>query len=251
MPTATARGAGHAALVTGASSGIGLALCEMLADEGHALTMTARTPEKLERAAAAVSARGVEVMTVVANVALADDVERVVRLHRERFGRLDVLVNNAGMGVRGGIEGYETKWIDLQLAVNVRAVMLFYREGLDMLRAAGREHRNALVVNTSSIAGKEGHPELGVYSATKHGVVGFTASMNRELSLAGIKSCVLCPGLVDTALADYMKERVPADEMIRPEDVAMTVRTLLHLSPHCIVPEILFMRPGAEPALPN
>jgi short-subunit dehydrogenase len=113
-----------------------------------------------------------------------------------------------------------------------------------MLRAAGAEHGEALIVNTSSITGKIGEPGLGVYSATKHGLVGFTQALQRELGPAGIKACVLCPGFVDTDLSDYVKESVPADTMIRSEDVAEAVRALLRLSTNCVIPEILLVQRG-------
>ncbi|MGV1048078.1 MAG: SDR family NAD(P)-dependent oxidoreductase [Solirubrobacterales bacterium] len=235
-----------AALVTGASSGIGFAIAAMLAEEGYDLTVVSRTPEKLERAAARLAEHGTEVHAVPANLAVAEEISRAVAAHRQRFGRLDLLVNNAGMGIHGEIEGCETKHIDMQLALNLRSVMLFYRDALDLLRAAAAEHRNALVVNVSSIVGKRGVAGLGVYSAAKHGVVGFTEAMNEELSGAGIKSCALCPGFVDTDLADYSQNPVAAEEMIRTLDVAESVRSLLRLSPTCVIPEILMTRPGRE-----
>jgi short-subunit dehydrogenase len=234
------------ALVTGASSGIGLAIATMLAEEGYDLTIAARTADKLERAAAELATHGTAVHPVAADVADAEQIARVVVAHRERFGRLDLLVNNAGMGIHGEIDAASTKHIDLQLALNLRSVILFYRDSIDLLRAAGAEHRNAMVINMSSIAGKRGAPGLGVYSATKHGVVGFTEAMNRDLSGAGIKSCVLCPGFVDTQLADYSANPTPPEEMITTGDVAETVRSLLRLSPTCVIPEILMTRPGVE-----
>jgi NAD(P)-dependent dehydrogenase (short-subunit alcohol dehydrogenase family) len=171
-----------------------------------------------------------------------------VAAHRDRFGRLDVLVNNAGVGIAQELGAIETKHIDLQLAVNLRATVLFYREAEEMLRAAGAEHRNALVVNTSSITGKFGEAGLGVYSATKHGIVGFTQAMQRELAPAGIKSCALCPGFVDTQLSDYVKAEIPPETMIAVADVAESVRALLRLSPTCVVPEIVLMQPQAVPS---
>ncbi len=234
------------ALVTGASSGIGLAIATMLAEEGHDLTVVSRTPAKIERAAAQLTEHGVQVLSVAANLTDAEQIAGAVEAHRKRFGRLDVLVNNAGMGIHGEIDGYETKRIDLQLALNLRAVMLFYRDALDLLRVAAAEHRNALVINVSSMLGKQGVAGLSVYSAAKHGVVGFTEAMNAELSGEGIKSCVLCPGYVDTELADYAQNPVPPEEMIRTRDVAETVRSLIHLSPNCVIPEIPMTRPGRE-----
>src|SRR3712207_4566518 len=137
----------RAAIVTGASRGIGFALAETLGEEGYALTLTARKPDGLERAAEALRERGVEVEHHAASLSDADAVAEVVERHRTRFGRLDVLVNNAGVGIGAAAGDHQTKFVDLQLDVNVRAVVLFYRECAELLQAAGREHGRALVVN--------------------------------------------------------------------------------------------------------
>lgn len=233
-----------AALVTGASSGIGLAIALMLAEEGYDLTLASRTAAKLEAAAEHSGFAGVEVQALPCDVGDGAAIASLVEAHRDRFGRLDVLVNNAGLGVAGEAGEIKDKHLDLQLAVNLRAPILFYRESMPMLRAAGAEHGNALVVNTSSITGKIGEPGLGVYSATKHGLVGFTQAMQRELGPIGIKSTVLCPGFVDTELSDYVKSEVPAETMIRAEDVAESVRSLLRMSSACVVPEVMFVQRG-------
>jgi NAD(P)-dependent dehydrogenase (short-subunit alcohol dehydrogenase family) len=233
----------RAAIVTGGSSGIGLAIARMLGEEGYGVTIAARRAEKLGAAAAALAEAGLDVQPVVGDMGSETTVHEVVERHRERFGRLDVLVNNAGVGIGSPVADIQTKHLDLQLAVNLRSIVLFYRECNELLRAAGTEHHNALVVNTASIAGKSGQAWLSVYSATKHGVVGFTQAMNRELNGDGIKSCALCPGFVDTAMTEFVKQSVPAQDMIQPEDVAEAVRMLLRLTPACIVPEIVFQRP--------
>jgi NAD(P)-dependent dehydrogenase (short-subunit alcohol dehydrogenase family) len=155
-----------------------------------------------------------------------------------------VLVNNAGVGVGALVGEHQTKRVDMQLDVNLRAIILFYRECADMLKAAGAEHRNALVVNLSSIAGKSGAGWLSVYAATKAAVIGWTKSMNQELGNDGIKSVALCPGFVDTPMADFVKDQIKPEDMIRTEDIAEAVRFLLRTSPACRVPEIVFERPG-------
>lgn len=236
-----------AAIVTGGSSGIGFAIARMLLEEGFAVTLAARRPEKLQAAVEQLSADGDRVAHVAGNMASEEVVAQVVAEHRERFGRLDVLVNNAGVGVGATVGEIETKRLDMQLAVNLRSVILFYREAVSLLREAAGEHRNALVVNTSSISGKSGEPWLSVYSATKAGVVGFTQAMNKELGGDGIKSCALCPAFVDTPMTDFVKQNVAAADMIRAEDVAEAVRMLLRLSPACVIPEIIFEPPGAMP----
>jgi NAD(P)-dependent dehydrogenase (short-subunit alcohol dehydrogenase family) len=234
----------RAAIVTGGSSGIGLAIAGVLGEEGHGLTLAARRAEKLEDAAEGLREAGFEVNAVSGNLADEAVVQEVVGSHRERFGRLDVLVNNAGVGVGAAVGDIEAKRVDLQLGVNLRSLILFYRECAELLRAAGGEHRRALVVNMSSISGKSGQPWLSVYSATKAAVVGFTQAMHKELGGDGIKNTALCPGFVNTAMADFVKEHVKPEDMIQVSDIAETVRVLLKMSPACVVPEIQFVRPG-------
>lgn len=234
----------RAALVTGGSSGIGLEIARVLAEDGHDVTLSARRPDKLEAAAAELRGAGHDVVAVPANVAEEDDVLALVAAHRERCGRLDVLVNSAGVGMGGPIAEQSTKHLDLQLAINLRAAYIAVRECLPLLKEAGAEHRRALVVNVASIAGKHGQGWLAAYSATKAGVVALTQALHKEHSTDGIKATALCPGWVDTAMTDFLKEAIPADQMIRPEDVAGAVRYLLSTSPACVVPEIQFVRPG-------
>ena len=234
----------RAAIVTGASSGIGLAIARMLGEEGHAVTLVARRPDKLEGAHAALRGEGLDVHRMPADVGSEDHVARAVAAHRDAYGRLDVLVNNAGVGIGAPIGELSTKRMDIQLNTNLRALALFYREALPMLTAAGAEHRNALVINSASIAGKLGQAWLSIYSATKFGVIGFTQAMNAELGGLGIKSTALCPAWVDTPMTDFVKGHVPAAEMIQTADIVAAVRMLLSLSPGCVVPEIVFQAPG-------
>jgi NAD(P)-dependent dehydrogenase (short-subunit alcohol dehydrogenase family) len=236
----------RAAIVTGASSGIGLAIAKVLGEEGFALTIASRTEEKIAAAAQELANAGYEVEHLAANMASEEDIQRVVQTHKDRFGRLDVLVNNAGVGAGATFDEHITKRIDLQLAVNLRSIVVFYRECAEMLRAAGAEHRNAVVVNLSSISGKSGQPFLSVYSATKAGVIAYTQAMNKELNHSGIKSVALCPGFVETPMTEFIREQVKAEDMIRTEDIAEAVRFVLRTSPNCVIPEIVFQRPGED-----
>ncbi|MGI8429824.1 MAG: SDR family NAD(P)-dependent oxidoreductase [Solirubrobacteraceae bacterium] len=234
----------RAAIVTGGSRGIGLAVAEALAEEGFALTLAARKPTPLAQTARKLRAKGFEVEQLAVDIADEEGICAVVRLHRERFGRLDVLVNNAGFGIGAAATDHQTKHVDLQLAVNLRAVVLFYRECIDLLRAAGAEHRQALVINLASIAGKSPQPWLSVYSAAKAAVVGYTQAMNKELGGDGVKSVALCPGFVDTDMTAFVKHSVPVEQMLRTQDIAEAVRFLLRVSPACVIPEIVFQRAG-------
>ena len=235
---------GRAALVTGGSSGIGLAIARMLGQEGYGLTVSARRPEKLEEAVKTLTDEGLDAQAVPANMAEEEGVKQVVEAHRERFGRLDVLINNAGVGIAGPIEEHPTKRLDMQLNVNLRGVYLTLRECIPMLKEAGAEHKKALVVNTASIAGKVGGPGLAAYAATKGAVVALSQSAHGELGGDGIQVTAFCPGFVATPMTDWVEGQVPKDQMIQPEDLAHAVRFLLSTSPACIVPEIQFIRPG-------
>jgi len=222
----------RAALVTGGSSGIGLAIATMLREEGFALTLAARTRAKVEAAAASLNAQA-----VTADVAREDDCRRLVDEHRETHGRLDLLVNSAGVGIAGLVDELDTKRIDLQLDVNLRGTILVTAAALPLLREA-----RGLIVNISSIAGTSPSARLPVYGATKAGVINFTASVNRAEQEHGVRATVLSPGFVDTPMTEWVS--VPRDEMIRPEDCAEVVRALLRLSPHARLPHVVIERVG-------
>ena len=232
-----------AALITGGSSGIGLAVARALGEDGYGITISARRPDKLEAAAAELSDAGIDVQQVAANMVEEDDIKRMIAGHEQRFGRMDFLMNNAGLGIGGAVEGFETKKLDMQLDVNLRAVYLTARESIPLLKKAGAES-GALMVNTASIAGKRPQGFLGAYSATKAAVIAFTEVLQSELGGDGVRCTAICPGFVDTAMTDWIKGQVPAEEMIRPEDIAEVVRCLLRLSPACVVPEVMMVRPS-------
>jgi NAD(P)-dependent dehydrogenase (short-subunit alcohol dehydrogenase family) len=235
---------GRAALVTGGSSGIGLAIARMLGKRGYGLTVSARRPDKLDDAVKTLTDEGIDAHAVAANMGDEEGVKQVVAAHRDRFGRLDVLINNAGVGIGGPIADHETKKLDMQLNVNLRGVYLTLRECIPMLKEAGAEHRKALVVNTASIAGKVGAPGLAAYAATKGAVVSLSQSAHGELAGDGIQVTAFCPGFVATPMTDWVEGQVPKDQMIQPDDLAHAVEFLLATSPACIVPEIQFIRPG-------
>jgi len=230
--------------VTGGSSGIGLAIAHALAEDGYAVTISARRADKLEAAAATLAAEGLQVTAAAANVTSEDEVKALVAGHRERCGRLDVLVNNAGVGVGSAIEEIETKKLDMQIDVNLRSYVLAMRESLPLLREAGAEHGKALIVNTASIAGKGGQGWLAVYSATKAGVIGLSQAAQMEVGGAGIQVTALCPAFVDTPMTEWVQGQVKPEEMIQPQDLAETVRLLLRTSRYCMIPEVVFTRPG-------
>jgi NAD(P)-dependent dehydrogenase (short-subunit alcohol dehydrogenase family) len=234
----------RSAIVTGSSRGIGRAIADALAQDGYSLTITGRRPDGVAEAVTQLQDAGADVHGVALNHADPDAPAEIVKRHAERFGRLDVLVNNAGVGIGAAADEHQTKFVDMQLGVNLRAIILFYREAIPLLKAAAAQTGQSHVINLSSISGKSGQPWLSVYSATKAAVVGYTEAMSKELASVHIKSTALCPAFVDTDMSDFIKGEVPPDEMIRPSDIAEGVRFVLRMSRGCTIPEIMFMRPG-------
>lgn len=234
----------RAAVVTGASRGIGLAIARMLAEEGYALTISSRGGQRLSEVADSLASEGYDVQSVAANALRENELATLAACHLDRYGRIDVLINNAGVGLSGAIENLDTARLDEAFTINVRAAALLTRECAPALKQAGGEHGQALIVNTASISGKSAQPYLSVYGATKYALVGFTEAMNRELGPHGVKACALCPSYVDTDLTAPFRDAISPDTMIRPSDIAEAVRYLTRTSPACVVPEIQFLRPG-------
>ena len=233
----------RAAIVTGASRGIGFAVAETLGEEGFGLTLTARKPEGSSVPWRALGDRGFEVEHVAANLADEEGIARVVERHRERFGRLDVLVNNAGVGIgaaAGASEQAHRSPARRQHASDRALLSRLPRDAARRRRGAsqraGGQH--------GSLAGKSPQPWLSVYSATKAAVIAYTRAMNKELAGDGIKSVAFCPGFVDTDMSEFVKEQIPAEEMLRTTDITEALRFLLRVSPSCVVPELVFERPG-------
>ena len=222
------------ALVTGGSSGIGLAIARMLREEGFELTLASRTAEKIEAAAAELGAQA-----LTADMGKEEDCVRVVAKHKDRYGGLDVLVNSAGIGIAGTVESLQTKHIDLQLNINLRGLLLVSREAIPLLKET-----KGWIVNLASIAGTTPTPGLTVYGATKAAVIALTRSQNAELDSDGVRAIAICPGFVDTPMAEW--SGLAADEMIQPEDCAEIVRMCLRLSPRARVPQVVVERVGSS-----
>ena len=220
------------ALVTGGSSGIGLAIARMLHEEGYGLTIAARKLERLESAAAELDATPVAV-----DVRSEEDCARLVATHLETHDGLDVVVNSAGVGIAGRIGDLQTKHFDLQQSVNLRGAFLVTREALPALREA-----KGYVVNLASIAGTIPTPGLASYGAAKAALISLTRSLVREEEDSGVRATALCPGFVDTPMAEWTG--LAGEEMIQVDDCAELVRALLRLSPAARVPVVVIERAG-------
>jgi NAD(P)-dependent dehydrogenase (short-subunit alcohol dehydrogenase family) len=220
------------ALVTGGSSGIGLAIARALREDGYELTLAARRPEPLEEAAHALDA-----LAVPANLGDPDECVRVVAAHAERHGGMDVLVNCAGIGIGGSFADQDTKRIALQVDVNLQATLIVTRESLPLLRTS-----HGRIITLASIAGTIPTPGLAVYGATKAALIAWTASLNREEEDNGVRATAISPGFVATRMTEWTG--LPDEDQISLDDIVTLVRAVLALGPRARVPNIVVERVG-------
>lgn len=208
---------GTAALVTGASSGIGAATARLLAEHGASVTLVARRKDRLEALAAEIDQVGASTLVVEADITDRTQAEGAVRQTVERFGRLDTLVNNAGLMLLGPVVGADVEDWDRMIAINVQGMLYTTRAALPHLLQAAHEgpRRVADIVNISSIAGRVAWNGYGVYNLTKFGVNGFTESLRQEVTQRHVRVGVVEPGGVATELGLHNKPEV-RNAMIDP-----------------------------------
>jgi NAD(P)-dependent dehydrogenase (short-subunit alcohol dehydrogenase family) len=220
----------RAALVTGASSGIGLAVARALAEDGYGIALAARRASLLDELAGELGGRALPVPTDVTD---ARAVETLVATTVERFGRIDVVVTSAGVGRWLPLEELEETVWDEQLDVNLKGTYLVARAALPHLRAS-----RGYLVTISSVSGTIGQAHGAAYNASKWGVRGFTQSFLKEARGDGVRATAICPGLVATPMVG----RDVADDIIAVDDVVATVRWLLSLRPIVQVKDVVLER---------
>ncbi|MDB5074270.1 MAG: family oxidoreductase [Chloroflexi bacterium] len=214
--------AGKVALITGASAGIGHASALALAGEGAQLVLTARRQERLSELAAQVRAAGGEATLVAGDAREEDTARRAVAAAKESFGRLDILINNAGMGNYKNLVDTSAEDYDELMDTNVRSTFLFSRHAAPGMIEQG----SGTILMISSMAGIYGFAGEAVYCMTKFAQVGFAQALDKELRPHGIKVGVICPGGVKTEFGlgkGRTVESVAASDMLEPEDVAGAV----------------------------
>ena len=223
---------GKVALVTGASRGIGRAIAQGLAGAGAGVALTARGQKDLDAAVREIggSARG-----YAADVGSAQACARVVDSVMRDFGRLDVLVNNAGVGVFRKVADMTTEEWDTVLRTNLDSLFYMTRPALPALKKQG-----GWIINVGSLAGKNAFPGGAAYNASKHGLIGFSEALMQEVRHDGVRVSYLMPGSVAT---EGFGE---ADWKVQPEDIAQIVLDLLAM-PERTLPSRIEVRPSRPP----
>jgi len=218
----TGKLAGKAALITGASAGIGRASALALAQEGASMVLTARRQERLEELIAAVQKAGGKAVSVVGDATEEGIAERCVEMAVQIFGSLDILINNVGVGNYKNLVDTSAAEYDEMMDANVRSTFLFTRHTVPVMM----KQKSGTILMISSMAGKYGFAGEAVYCATKFAQVGFAQALDKELRPHGIKVGVICPGGVKTEFAlgkGRTEQSVAQSGMLDPEDVASAV----------------------------
>ncbi len=243
---------GTVALVTGASSGIGAATARLLAEHGASIALVARRKDRLEALAAEIDQAGGTTLVVEADITDRTQAEAAVRQTVERFGRLDTLVNNAGLMLLGPVVGADAEDWDHMIAINVRGLLYTTRAALPHLLHAAEDgpRRVADIVNISSIAGRVAWNGYGVYNLTKFGVNGFTESLRQEVTRQHVRVGVVEPGGVATELGSHNKPEVRSEmidpfyeqtAVLAPEDIADGVAYMVTRPRHTAISELWIM----------
>ncbi|HYL15021.1 MAG TPA: SDR family oxidoreductase [Terriglobales bacterium] len=229
------------ALVTGASQGIGLAIAHALAAEGCDLVITSRNPNNLKKANRKVAERGVRVLAQACDVSDAQSVEALFAAVKKEFGRLDVLINNAGIShAMAPVEKLGADVWGKVLATNLTGMFLVTRASLPLMG------NGSTIVNNLSVAAKGTFAGESAYCASKHGALGLTNTLREEVRPKGIRVIALMPGPTDTEIWNQFWPDAPREKMMSPETVAVALVSALVLPANSTVEELTVMPTAGE-----
>ncbi len=230
-------------LLTGASRGIGRAIALVLASEKHKLVLCARNVSKLDETAAACREKGAEVFTLPADLSKADVPGNVVAKSITHFGKLDVLINNAGIAKSAALEEVTLEDWNSMMDLNARAPFLLAKHAVPFLKKSN----DGVIINISSVVGRKGYPNQLAYSASKHALTGLTRVLGRELQKDGVRVHLIAPGGVSTDMIQMARPDLNPDELIQPEEIAELVAFLLSSNGNGMVDEFNIRRKSSTP----
>lgn len=235
---------GKVCIVTGAAGGIGEAICEKLADLKLKLVLTGRNEEKLNKLAEKLNAKGIETLNCVGDLCEIEFLGSILKQTKDKFGRIDILINNAGLAHNCGVEEMTPELFDSIIKTNVRAPYFLSRDALPYLR----ESDCATIINICSVVAHKGYPSQSVYAASKHALLGFSKSLANEVYKENIRVHAISPGGVFTPMIAHVRPDLTPEGMILPEDIANYVAFLLeNRGSAAVIDEIQVHRSNKEP----
>lgn len=234
---------GKIALVTGAGRGIGRSISLALADAGAQVVVCARTVRQIEEVEQEIIRAGGKAILIPADISDEKDVNLLFEKIDTAFNKLDIIVNNAGIGIFKEVVDLPIGDFDQVMSVNLRGTFLCCQRAM----RAMIPNKNGYIINIASVAGFRGYPRQSAYCASKHGIMGFTKALSIEAQKHNIRVSAILPGSVDTELIAYARPDIEKVDLIRPEDIALTVIFMLSLSDHAAVDQIYIRRRNSDP----
>jgi NAD(P)-dependent dehydrogenase (short-subunit alcohol dehydrogenase family) len=231
------------AIVTGASRGVGRAICVAFAKEGATLILAARSVQKLKETAGLVAQVGGNAQIVVTDLAEERSIKDLVKATNEGFGRLDILVNNAGVTVSAKLEQTPTQDWDRLFAVNARAPFILCRETLPLLRKAAK----AYIINIVSIVGLKCYALQSAYTASKHALRGMTKALAEELRGTNVRVHSICPGGIDTDMIGQIRPDIKKEDLMQPAEIAELIVYLVTHKGNAVIDELHIRRAASAP----
>jgi 3-oxoacyl-[acyl-carrier protein] reductase len=231
------------ALVTGASRGIGRSISIALAHCGAHVVITARNVQLLKELEEEINRSGGAATSIPGDLSNENDIASLFEIIRDRMGRLDVIINNAAVGLWGKMENFSIEDYDRMMAINVRGLYLCCQQALRMMIPQMR----GFIINISSVVGFKGYPEQSAYTASKHAVMGITKSLAVEAQEHNIQVSAIQPGGVETDLAFQARPDLDPSILIKPDDIAAAVVFLLSLSDRAWIDQIYIRRRNGTP----
>lgn len=235
--------ASKVAIVTGASRGIGRAISIALAQEAATVVLAARSTEKLHEVAEKVTKAGGKPEIVVTELTEEESIKNLVKTTNEKFRRLDILINNAGVTHSAKLEQTATEDWQRCINVNARAPFILCREALPLLIKS----QAGYIINIASVVGVKGYPLQSAYTSSKHALRGMTISLAEELKGSNIRVHLLCPGGVDTDMVGSVRPDIKKDELIHPEEIAELVLYLVTHKGNAVIDELHIRRATSTP----
>ena len=234
---------GKVAIVTGASRGIGRAISLALVREAATVVLAARAIDKLKETAELVTAAGGKAHIIPTELTDEQSIKNLVRATSEGFGRLDILINNAGITHSAKLEETSTEDWDRCIRTNARAPFILCREALPLLRRS----EAAYIINIASVVGVKAYPLQSAYTASKHALRGMTMALAEELRGSNVRVHLLCPGGVDTELVQKVRPDIKKQDLMQPDEIAELVLYLVTHKGNAVIDELHIRRASSTP----
>ena len=234
---------GKIALVTGASRGIGKSISLALAGAGATVILSARTVEKLKEVKAEIEKGGGKAEVFPVDLSKTGDIISFFKDIKNKFEKLDILINNAAIGIYGDMVNLTTEDLDKTFEVNVKSIFTASKQALEIMIP----QKSGYIINISSIQGVKAYKKQSLYAASKHAVMGMSKGLAAEVQKHNIRISAILPGAVDTELISDARPDLDLSVLLKPEDIAQTVLYLLSLSGRAMVDQVIVRRFTSTP----